>query len=42
MGSVGCCENGDGYETPPGEGQPKTEDNSDSEGATDRPCEGHK
>lgn len=42
MGSVGCCENGDGYETPPEEGEPKAEDNSDSEGAADRPCEGHK
>lgn len=42
MGSVGCCENGDGYEIPPEEGEPKTEDNSDSEGAADSSCEGHR
>lgn len=40
VSSIGCCENGDGYGTPPEEGEPKTEDKPDSEGSADGPCEG--
>lgn len=40
VASVGCCENGDGYGSPPEEGDPQAEDKPDTEGSVDGPCEG--